>query len=480
MSLITIKDTVQQVAIAITAALELETEIVDHRLMIIGGTGWYMKKIGSYEEEGDLEGGLVYARCLKRGEEYINFSPENDPLYDAKEGEAAEICYPIKIEEEILGLIGLIAFTPEQRKIMINKTTGLRTFLQSMAELIAGKYIVSQSNIKLRNTVSSLLDTQDRGTSFEDMLGNSPEIKSVKRRAMQVAVSDSTVLITGESGTGKDLLARCIHNESPRGRGPFVSVNCGAIPEMLLESELFGYEKGAFTGAAKNGKLGKFQLADKGTLFLDEIGDMPLHLQVKLLSCLQNRQVDPIGAEKPVDVDVRIIAATNKDLDELVEKKQFREDLYFRLNVIPINIPPLRERREDIEPLIKNSLAKFSRAMGRPVTGIGSNTLEALISYSWPGNVREVENIMEYAINMAEGEAISLDDLPEKVLPEKGTGDSFTDASLKSQLEYAERAIILKQLKKNGYSLKGKRAAAKELGISESTLYRRLRQLKIN
>ena len=318
MSLLLIKDTVQQVATAITAALDLETEIIDENLMIIGGTGRYREKTGSYEEDGDLECGLVYADCLRTGREYINFNPEHDEFYDARENELAEICCPIRTDDKVLGLIGLIAFTEEQRNIMIHKTLELRTFLQSMAELIAGKYIVSQNNITLQNTVSSLLESQSVHASFDSIISRSTAMEKIKKRALQVASSNSTVLITGESGTGKGLLARAIHKESPRCSKPFVSVNCAAIPETLLESELFGYERGAFIGAEKNGKLGKFQLADKGTLFLDEIGDMPLHLQVKLLSCLQNRQVDPVGAVRPVDVDVRIIAATNKDLEEMI------------------------------------------------------------------------------------------------------------------------------------------------------------------
>ena len=413
MSLLLIKDTVQQVATAITAALDLETEIIDENLMIIGGTGRYREKTGSYEEDGDLECGLVYADCLRTGREYINFNPEHDEFYDARENELAEICCPIRTDDKVLGLIGLIAFTEEQRNIMIHKTLELRTFLQSMAELIAGKYIVSQNNITLQNTVSSLLESQSVHASFDSIISRSTAMEKIKKRALQVASSNSTVLITGESGTGKGLLARAIHKESPRCSKPFFSVNCAAIPETLLESELFGYERGAFTGAEKNGKLGKFQLADKGTLFLDEIGDMPLHLQVKLLSCLQNRQVDPVGAVRPVDVDVRIIAATNKDLEEMIRQNQFREDLYFRLNVIPLYIPPLRERPEDISMLVQHIIMKFSMAMGKAVTGIEADAMDVLLSYSWPGNIREVENVIEYAINMEQSDTITVDSLPE-------------------------------------------------------------------
>lgn len=485
MSLLLIKDTVQQVATAITAALDLETEIIDENLMIIGGTGRYREKIGSYEEDGNLECGLVYADCLKTGHEYINFNPEHDEFYDARENELAEICCPIRTDGKVLGLIGLIAFTEEQRSIMIHKTLALRTFLQSMAELIAGKYIVSQNNITLQNTVSSLLESQSVHASFDSIISRSTAMEKIKRRALQVASSNSTVLITGESGTGKGLLARAIHKGSPRCNEPFVSVNCAAIPEALLESELFGYEKGAFTGAEKSGKLGKFQLADKGTLFLDEIGDMPLHLQVKLLTCLQNRQVDPVGAVKPVDVDVRIIAATNKDLEEMIRQNQFREDLYFRLNVIPLYIPPLRERPEDISMLVQHIIMKFSMAMGKAVTGIDADAMDVLLSYQWPGNIREVENIIEYAINMEHSDTITTESLPEKLTrknnimkPEPGSVSAAT--SLKAQLELTERQILRSCLNQTGWNLEGKRDAAKQLGISESTLYRRLKQLGLS
>ena len=485
MSLLLIKDTVQQVATAITAALDLETEIIDENLMIIGGTGRYREKTGSYEEDGDLECGLVYADCLRTGREYINFNPEHDEFYDARENELAEICCPIRPDDKVLGLIGLIAFTEEQRNIMIHKTLELRTFLQSMAELIAGKYIVSQNNITLQNTVSSLLESQSVHASFDSIISRSTAMEKIKKRALQVASSNSTVLITGESGTGKGLLARAIHKESPRCSKPFVSVNCAAIPETLLESELFGYERGAFTGAEKNGKLGKFQLADKGTLFLDEIGDMPLHLQVKLLSCLQNRQVDPVGAVRPVDVDVRIIAATNKDLEEMIRQNQFREDLYFRLNVIPLYIPPLRERPEDISMLVQHIIMKFSMAMGKAVTGIEADAMDVLLSYSWPGNIREVENVIEYAINMEQSDTITVDSLPEKLVRKNkhvnsGSGTGMMHISLKTQLDSAEKQILRECLNQTGWNLEGKRQAAEQLGISESTLYRRLKQLGLS
>lgn len=479
MSLLLIKDTVQQAANAITAALELETEIVDERLCIIGGTGRYLEKVGLYEENGDVASSWVYARCLRQGAEYITFSPQSDALYDAKENEKAEICCPIKIENKTIGLIGLIAFNSQQRSRMIEKTSEFIVFLRIMAELIAGKLVLSQHNIDLQDTISSILSADNKATSFEDIISRSDRMEQIKKRALQVSQSNSTVLITGESGTGKDLLARSIHKESPRADQPFISINCAAIPEMLLESELFGYERGAFTGAEKSGKIGKFKLADGGTLFLDEVGDMPLHLQVKLLTALQNRQIDPLGSTKPVDVDVRIIAATNKDLEELIAQKQFREDLYFRLNVIPLHIPPLRQRPEDIEVLLNYAVEKFSKRLNKPIHAIADDVMKELLTYHWPGNVREIENVIEYAINMEEGKVIEKSSLPDKILSGQPGHPFIQEGSLKERLEAAEKIILDGCLKERGSSLKAKRQIAEMLNISESTLYRKLRNASL-
>ena len=487
MSLSLIKETVQRVADAITAALEIETEIVDDSLTIIGGTGRYARKVGTLEEEGRLDSNLVYATCLRTGHEYINFDPARDKNYDGKEGELAEICCPVLVNGETKGLIGLVAFDEAQRQKLINKTAELTNYLRIMAELIASEMIVSENNLKLQSTISSLLSDTNPISSLESIISKSPEMEQVKRRAIQVAHSDSTILITGESGTGKGLLARSIHRESDRADQPFVTVNCAAIPEMLLESELFGYEKGAFTGAEKDGKPGKFQLADKGTIFLDEIGDMPLHLQVKLLNCLQNKQVDPVGGSKPVDVDVRVIAATNKELEKMIEEKTFREDLYFRLNVIPIYLPPLRERKEDIDILLDFALRKFNLRLNKRIIGFSEEARRVLNKYSWPGNVREIENAVEYAVNMEDGEYIKAENLPDTVSGISKTiktAEAKTDiipevysGNLKEQISQAERAIIERTLQETGDSLIGKRKAAENLGISESTLYRRLRAL---
>ena len=246
------------------------------------------------------------------------------------------------------------------------------------------------------------------------LVGESPAIEGLLRTIEKVSKTDSTVLITGESGTGKELVARAIHDNSQRREGPLVTVNCGAIPGDLLEAELFGHVKGAFTGATQN-RVGRFEIANGGTLFLDEVGDIPLHLQVKLLRVLQTRQFEVVGSSKTVQVDVRIIAATNADLEAAVQKREFREDLYYRLNVIPVKIPPLRERKSDIPMLISHFIERLNRLTGHSVELPAGEILEALMAYDWPGNVRELENLMERLVILKGQGSVDLGDLPHRI-----------------------------------------------------------------
>lgn len=473
MELILIKETVQQVAEAITAALEIETEIVDANLRIIGGTGRYLAKVNAYEEEGDLYSSFLYARLLRTCSDYICLDPSSDATYDPKENELAEICCPIVLDHKAVGLIGLIAFTEEQREKISSKQDTLLSFLHIMAELIASRLLTQLNTDSLQQLLDSALDMSAASGNFDSIIGDSPIMSKLKQRALQISSSDSTVLITGESGTGKELFARAIHTSSPRSEKPFISINCGAIPEMLLESELFGYEKGAFTGADKNGKIGKFELADSGTIFLDEIGDMPLHLQVKLLRVLQTRQIDKIGGICPINIDVRIIAATNQDLEAMIKDNQFREDLYFRLSVIPLNIPPLRERPEDIPLLVDYAFKKFRDKLGKNIKLISHDAYQCLYTYSWPGNVRELENALEFAINMETTQAIQAENLPDKI--RRIPASASTQIDFKKQSNEYQKQLIISCLEDTGWNVDGKRKAAKMLGISESTLYRRLR-----
>lgn len=316
--------------------------------------------------------------------------------------------------------------------------------------------------------------------TFNDIIGNSNSIRRAINQAQLTARGSSTVLITGESGTGKEMFAKSIHYASSRSKGPFVTVNCGAIPENLLESELFGYEKGAFTGASDKGKVGKFEAANGGTIFLDEVGDMPLHLQVKILHVLQNMRFERVGGNKTIIVDLRVVAATNKDLEQMIHEGSFREDLYYRLSVIPLSIPPLRERKDDIKMLMYHFLSKYNNFMSKRITGFAPAVVELYENYDWPGNVRELENAIEYGVNMAFGDQIGMDAVPARLFRADISLDLTNDnLTLSEQMKNIEKEIIATKLRKysgNG----GKDLVAKELGLSRATLYRKLAELEIS
>lgn len=305
----------------------------------------------------------------------------------------------------------------------------------------------------------------------------SPKMKEVVSLARQVALVDSTVLILGESGVGKEVLARLIHQSSPRHDGPLITINCGAIPGELLESELFGYERGAFTGASASGKPGLFELACGGTLFLDEVGELPLPVQVKLLRALQQREVTRVGGLKPVPLNVRIITATNRDLQEMVRTGRFREDLYYRLNVVPIHIPPLRERREEIAALVHHFLERFNARYGRQV-GISSAALEVLEQYPWPGNVRELENLVERMVVVGSGHLIDVQDLPQALRSQSAARPGAVQVQglmpLQQAIEELEARLILDAYERFGNTYK----VAEVLGINQSTVVRKLNKYR--
>ncbi|EHO79871.1 sigma-54 interaction domain-containing protein [Fusobacterium ulcerans] len=307
---------------------------------------------------------------------------------------------------------------------------------------------------------------------IDKILGVSSKIMSIKEKIQIIAPSASSVFITGESGTGKELVATALHSESERKNFPFIAFNCASIPENLLESELFGYVKGAFTGADNKGRIGIFEAANGGTLFLDEVGDMPSYLQVKLLRVLERKEITRLGSNQVIKIDVRLIAATNKNMEELVTKGEFREDLYYRLNVIPIKLPPLRERKEDIKILAKNFIDKYSSILNKTVSGIDQNFWRKMEEYSWPGNVRELQNSMEYVVNMMKyTEVINFRLLPHKVLGKHITVDEEENFNL----EHMEKRMIEKLLNIYGYSPEAKQEIAKKLGIGIATLYRKIK-----
>ncbi|MEO5859276.1 MAG: sigma-54 dependent transcriptional regulator [Pyrinomonadaceae bacterium] len=309
----------------------------------------------------------------------------------------------------------------------------------------------------------------NRQYNFPEIVGTSDKMQRVFELVSKVADTNSNILILGESGTGKELIARSLHFNSSRSAKPFLAVNCGALPESLLESELFGHTKGAFTGAVAD-KKGLFRSAEGGTIFLDEIGEMPLPLQVRLLRALQEHEVTPVGSSLPQKFDARIIAATNRDLAKEVEAGNFREDLFYRLNVIEISLPPLRDRPDDIPPLIRHFIAKTAASQSSVVKPVSRDTMDTLQSYSWPGNVREMENAVERAFILS-GDHIGLSDLPQKV--QKATGSTASTADANASLESVERSHILHTLNTVGGD---KVEAARELGIDLSTLYRKLKK----
>jgi transcriptional regulator with GAF, ATPase, and Fis domain len=319
--------------------------------------------------------------------------------------------------------------------------------------------------------ISPAVDQAAYDRRFEQVIGNSPALEMVLEQVERVAPTGSTVLIQGETGTGKELIAHAIHNISSRCGRPFVRLNCAAIPLDLLESELFGHEKGAFTGAIAQ-KVGRFELADKGTLFLDEVGDIPPALQPKLLRVLQEQEFERLGSARTHQVDVRLVAATNRDLTDMVNRGQFRSDLYYRLNVFPVQLPPLRARPEDIPALVMHFADIFGRRMGRKIEHIPAETMSALNSYQWPGNIRELQNLVERAVILSE------DGVLPNPLPRAGTQPIAVPAPA-TTLKESERSLILQTLEEVRWVIGGPRGAAAKLGLKRTTLIHKMRKLGI-
>jgi PAS domain S-box-containing protein len=357
---------------------------------------------------------------------------------------------PMLKDGEIVGVVGKVLFKN------LDQLNSLSKRVQSLEK-------------ELRKYKGEFRERNKATYSFDSLLGNSPTFLEAKNQAKKSAKSDSNVLILGESGTGKELFAHSIHNDSKRSMGVFIKVNCAAIPAELLESEMFGYEEGSFTGAKKGGKIGKFEAADGGTIFLDEIGELPLHMQVKLLRVLQEKEIERVGSTRCIPIDVRIIAATNRNLEEMVEKGEFRLDLYYRLKVMTIVVPKLSERSEDIPKLVQYFLKKYQKLMNKKVEGISDRAIRILKSYSWPGNIRELENSIERALNMVdEVEMITSDHLPDEIRGYKNPSSSLT---LNKVIEETERHTIINYLERmNG----NKSETARVLGISRTTLYEKM------
>ncbi len=329
------------------------------------------------------------------------------------------------------------------------------------------KKIVQHKDLVLENLL--LRKTLEEKFQYDEIIGKSDAMQEIFGMISRVAPTDSTVLITGESGTGKELIAQAIHANSQRSYMPFIAISCGALPDALLESELFGYEKGAFTGASHT-KRGRFEMADGGTLFLDEIGDISLKTQVGLLRVLQQKEINRLGSEMTTKVDVRILAATNRDLKKAIQERRFREDLYYRLNVISIHIPPLRERTEDIPLLVETFVRKFCAEMNKEEKKVGPSALKLLMGYDWPGNVRELENVIERALVIGQGMEILPEDLP-------FSRRALRLTELPKSLKLMEKIHIERILKENDWNIS---KAARELEIDRQTLYNKMQKYEIN
>lgn len=450
----------------LSKALGLELAVFDNQGRLVTSTVTYLQHKGHDTHTRFVEGVLASGNVLA-------FEPGHMDLcagcrFQDRCPATAEILQSIGAESpHPLGVLSLSSFTDEGRTRLTQHRDMFLGMLRETCKLIAAIVAHEQPECpRVRRLEWGSL------VSFEDIKGDSRAICALKETAQHVARGPSTVLLMGETGTGKELLARAIHNRSPRADGPFVAVNCAGIPETLLESELFGYEEGAFTGARKGGKPGRLDLAQKGTLFLDEIGDMPLHLQAKLLRVLQERSIERVGGTGPIPIDVRLIAATNKNIEDLVDRGLFRQDLYYRINVIPLSIPPLRERPEDIEVLASFFLTKYRQAVRGRAAGFTQVAMDCLKQYSWPGNVRELENAVEYATNMETGPLVEREHLPPRLRSVPLCVDN--PVSLEERVKDYERRIIGQTLDKYGWDLNGKADAARELGIGIRTLYRKL------
>lgn len=578
--LLEIQETVMKYADIMSKVAQVEVEVVDENLFRVAGTGIFEQHVN----EDMAQEGYVYEHLLRTGNVEIIYNPGKERLCQKCPkmdicSEEIEISMPIRLGGEIIGVIGLVGSTPEQKERVLSNEKMYLDLLAQIAEFIAvkagelteskkravlldaldcvinhvekgililgGDNVVTMANEPAKRQLSvdmpegqmavvtptgdnfsrqneykillngkeyfvmghlydldqdprryskvlifeSTREMQERfyeitntvnPLSTFNIIGTSPQTRQMQEEIKKIARSTSTVLITGESGTGKELVATAIWKASDRRDNRFIAINCGAIPEPLLESELFGYVKGAFTGADPNGRMGKFELANKGVIFLDEIGDMPLYLQVKLLRVIQERKITRIGSNQVIPIDVRIIAATNKDLKEMMYNNKFREDLYYRLNVIPLKIAPLRERREDIRELVYYFAKRYASLFGKNLQKISEETMEHLYEYPWYGNIRELENTVEFMINMMEEDGVlNMGTLPANISePQPGvgkTGESGTVVTdMVTPLRELERSEIAKAIRIYGNDTEGKKQAAKKLGIGLATLYRKM------
>ncbi|GKX57552.1 ATPase AAA [Leminorella grimontii] len=570
-----IQDDICNYADAISGITGTDVEIIDESLMRIAGTGKYRHMLN----QNVAKNGYIYRHVLQVQKTVLIENPGENALCRSCEkhlycSEVLDLNAPIFLNDRVIGVIGIICSSMEQRQALLNQIDKFITFIEQIAEMISSKVFECLERLRAQETLGAfrrLIDAMDRGvvaidgknriwhanlsaerlfnrevvgrtldiemtgdvlygdeeawltlegqryhvlckqislSSFDKdsltmvifhdardymskvtlpayesdgrarLVGHSRPMEQLRNTIGKVADSYASVLITGESGVGKEVVAFAIHQNSPRKAQPFVTINCAAIPEQLLESELFGYVRGAFSGADPKGRVGKFELAHGGSLFLDEIGDMPLHLQAKLLRVLQEKAITRVGSNNVINIDVRIIAATNKNLYDMVENGQFRQDLYYRLNVVPLALPSLRERKEDIAMLAQYFADEFSDSYQRPRQKLPADVVNLLYAYHWPGNIRELRNVIEY-IYVMQGDAsgINASHLPPHLLHvmERPLTDR-PDSLQKGFTAPAEKDVIAQALTQFGHGVEGKRRAAEHLGIGIATLYRKIKR----
>ncbi|MFH1576820.1 MAG: sigma 54-interacting transcriptional regulator [Candidatus Margulisiibacteriota bacterium] len=413
----------------------------------------------------------ITGKVVESGEPMVVQDIETEPLFlnktqarkDLKERKFAFLCVPVKAGNKILGALsvdhlfkGNISYEEDMKILtIISSLIGQAVMIRDLAE--KEKRAVEAENVKLRQQLKGKY-------KFGNVIYTSPAMESVLEGARQVASTNATVLLTGESGTGKELVAAAIHYASPRAEKPFIKVACAALPDNLLESELFGYERGAFTGATER-KIGRFEMANSGTIFLDEIGDLSLATQVKLLRVLQEKEFERLGGTKTIKVDLRVICATHQNLEKMVKEKKFREDLFYRINVFPVILPPLRDRKEDIPLLVAHFTHKYNKENNKQIEGVNRAALDILMAHDWPGNVRELENVIEHAVVLCQKDLISPRDLPAN-LSQKAPEIKTEGATLPKIVESIEKQKIKEALDQ----YKTQRKAAKALGITERML----------
>jgi len=440
-----------------------------------GRTEWHLARIGSSSEQctaGAKE--KTTSSCTYEHHECPDSVPSAFRTAMPDDGMISVAAFPLIRGNRVLGVLQL------GRRQYARFSRHEESFLMPVAQLVS----MALENALARGQIAKLKEAMAQeklyfedelcsDNGFEEIVGHSPALRQVLRQIETVAPTDSTVLICGETGTGKELIARAIHERSPRRTNNFVKLHCAAIPSGLLESELFGHEKGAFTGAITQ-RVGRFEVANNGTAFLDEVGEIPLELQPKLLRVLQEREFERLGSSRTLRTNVRLIAATNRDLESRVEEQQFRSDLFYRLNVFPIHVPPLRERREDIPLLVRHFVQHIARRMNKAIDTIPSKTMEALCRYRWPGNIRELENVIERAVILSSGPELQV---PLRDFQNHGTASQ--NGGNHQTLEEVERAHILATLKDTKWVLAGPNGAAARLGINRSTLQFRMKKLGI-